>query len=249
MQTRWHVDDLAGRMIAASNEYINLPAISPAGTALWEARRPLVWLEERRRIFGEYSWSSLYQGAPRPRGSAVFREPHYFTEKPRQAYRVSIGADFAYTTKTHADYSVAVVMAEANGFYYILDVYRRQVEAPAFGGVLKPLQSTYSGAKVTAFVGGTEKGITDFMKQQGVRMDAIPAVGDKFSRAQPIAAAWNAGRVLIQQGAPWAAEFVAEVCGFTGVKDRHDDCVDALAGAFHTFSKPANVRLVEGAGW
>jgi predicted phage terminase large subunit-like protein len=51
-------------------------------------------------------------------------------------------------------------------------------------------------------------------------------------RAQPVAAAWNQKRILLPEGAPWLSEFLSEVCGFTGVKDRHDDIVDALAAAY-----------------
>jgi hypothetical protein len=47
--------------------------------------------------------------------------------------------------------------------------------------------------------------------------------------------------VLLPKQAPWLNSFVSEVCGFTGVKDRHDDQVDALAAAFDCIE---NVNVV-----
>lgn len=52
---------------------------------------------------------------------------------------------------------------------------------------------------------------------------------DKLLRAQPVAAAYLAGRVLIPSDAPWAAELIGELCALAGVGDVHDDQVDALA--------------------
>jgi predicted phage terminase large subunit-like protein len=51
-------------------------------------------------------------------------------------------------------------------------------------------------------------------------------------RAQPVASAWNSGRILVPTNSPWATPFVDEVLSFTGVADAHDDQVDALAAAY-----------------
>lgn len=256
VQTRWHPDDLAGRLIGAGWDCINLPAINDGtdpdraeGEALWEAHRPKAWLESKvRPEVGEYTWSSLYQGQPRSRGGQVFRDVRFYDNAPRSGVRFSIGADFAYTSKTYSDYSVYVTLAELDGTFFVLDVYRKQVEAPVFGAAIRPEQAKHPG-KVTAFVSGTERGIVDFMKSQGVKIEAVTASSDKFTRAQPVAAAWNAGRILLPRSAPWLDTFVEEVTGFTGVNDRHDDQVDALAGAFHPFTGPSRTRQSTGPGW
>jgi predicted phage terminase large subunit-like protein len=245
MATRWHPDDLSGRLIAKGWRFINLPAISD-GKALWESKRPFVWLEEQRKEIGEYDWNALYMGAPRNRGDSVFRDPTYYSALPK-SFRVSIGADFAYSTKSYADYSVIVVLAHdpATKITYVLDVYRKQVEAPEFQKEILERQTKFGGAAVTAFIGGTEKGIVDFMKRAGVKVNALPASADKFTRCQPVAAAWNDGKVQVPMGSPpWLAPFLSEVVSFTGVKDRHDDQPDALAGAFQPFAIPPAPRGV-----
>lgn len=244
--TRWHPDDLIGRLSqdpVVSWERIVLPALSDAGEALWPERWPASELQRKRDIVGPYEWASKYLGLPRARGGTVFHDAHFFGPTARPArFRVGIGVDLAYTAKTYADHSVAVVLAEIAGKYYVLDVRRAQVEAPDFAATLRQLGTVYPGAPMLALIGGTEKGVTDFLVRQRVPLRAEPAKSDKFVRAQPVAAAWNAGRVLLPEGATWAPAFVSELMTFTGVADKHDDQVDALAAAFAALTAPVQRR-------
>lgn len=244
VQTRWHVDDLAGRLIKDGWENVCLPALDDAGRALWPERFSAEALLAIKEQLGEYGWASLYQGRPFPRGGAVFKDAWYSEGALPGRFRIAIGADFAYSANKRADYSTIVVLAECDGFIYVLDVYREQVESPQHAAALREVQSIY-GVPVHAFIAGTEKGVVSFMAQAGVNVTAMHAGEDKFARAQPVAAAWNAEKVLIQcvrrrlkDGAEvwmpprWAEPFITEVCGFTGVRDPNDDQVDALAAAF-----------------
>lgn len=232
VQTRWHPDDLAGQLTREGWPTINLPAIDDQGKALWEAGRPLKWLEERRDLLGPYEWGSLFMGQPRLKGSRLFSDDvPTWTQLP-STYRVAIGVDLAYTAKTSADHSIAVVIAEFNNNWYVLDVIRRQVQAPDFVKELLTLQTRYATAGLRWYAAGTEKGSADFMRRNGLRLHAMSPIGDKFQRAQPVSAAWNAGKVFLPVQAPWLADFRRVVTGFTGVNDSEDDDVDALAAAF-----------------
>lgn len=258
--TRWHPEDLIGTL-SKRREWeprINIPAIKEDGQPLWPERHPL-WKLEQARDANEYDWWSLYMGEPRPRGGAVFRDVSFYEHAPTTGYRIAIGVDLAYTEKTHADFSVALVLAEwtekreqpdgqlkPTKIYGVLDVRRQQVEAPAFAGTLRQLQAQYPGARTFSFIGGTEKGVIDFLGTQGIRISTTHARTDKFVRAQPVAAAWNAGRVLISRTAPWASAFTAELANFTGIGDKHDDQVDALAGAYSVLARGAGTSGVGG---
>lgn len=233
---RWHPDDLAGRLIAEGWEYLNLAAIDDDRESLWPERWPVEELEKIHQQIGEYSWASLYQGRPRRRGGSLFHDATLFTERPSEA-RVAIGVDLAYSSKTHADYSVAVVLAQHGSGdaarWYVLEVIREQCEAPVFVARLKELRTRYPGASCHWYGAGTEKGTADFVRSQGVALVVRAPHGDKFIRAQPVAAAWNRGAVMTPKSAgKWADDFITELCGFTGVNDVHDDQVDALAAAF-----------------
>lgn len=79
VQTRWHKDDLAGRILTDSLdedadkwEIINLPAIAgegdplgrKPGEALWPDRYDARRLAKIRKSIGSYYWASLYQQTP-----------------------------------------------------------------------------------------------------------------------------------------------------------------------------------------
>ena len=238
VHTRWHPDDLIGRLKNEVDgngqpvwEYINLPAVNDAGEALWPECRPIDFLDAARRR-SEYDWWSMYMGAPRARGAGIFRDVYYYDALPA-GYRVGIGIDLAYSSKTHADWSVAIAIAESGGKYYVLDVRREQSTPPKFAAHLRQLRASYAGAKMLWYTSTTEKGLADLLREEsGFPITGEIAKGDKFVRAQPVAAAWCAGNVMLPRSAPWLSELVTEVCGFTGVHDRHDDQVDALAAAF-----------------
>jgi predicted phage terminase large subunit-like protein len=236
VHTRWHEDDLAGRLVKSGWEKINLPAIQPDGTPLWADRYSIDVLQDRRETLGEYSWASLYMGEPRPRGGAVFRDVRLYdpqtTVVQSHVWRIAIGVDLAYTAKKKADYSCAVVMAaDGKGTCYVLDVIRAQVEAPVFAGMLKNLIGRYP-VRPRWYAAGTEHGVAQMMESMGIKMEVLPPAGDKFVRAMPCAAGWNASRISVPMNAAWSNAFVEEVLAFTGTGDLHDDQVDALAAAW-----------------
>jgi predicted phage terminase large subunit-like protein len=248
MHTRWHPNDLAGEQIAKGWPSIVLPAISEDGHALWPEVHPLTELETIREEVGPFTWTSLYQGQPRSRGGAVFSDVHFYDALPSEGYRDALGFDLAYTAKTSSDYSVVVHLRRVGGVFYVVDVLRKQVKATEFKAYAWPIVKANRRARRRWYHGGGgEVGVADFMREgeAGIDVGPEPARGDKFQRAQPCAAAWNAGKILIPspklvEANPkrfaWVDPFVAEVCGFSGLDDEHDDQVDALDAAYDSIA-------------
>jgi len=251
---RWHEDDLAGRLAAETEhewQIVNLPAIDEAGRALWGSRWPVEKLERRKRLVGKYDWSSLYQGRPRPRGGAVFEGVHFYDAPPATGYREAIGVDLAYSKKTAADFSVVIVVARCGDLYYVLDVIRVQAKAPAFADRLAVVRAARPWAPCRWYCTGAEIGVADLVNaaHKRIRIEAVTTTADKFVRAQPTAALWNAGQVLVPREAPWLNDFISEVVGFTGLDDDHDDQVDALAAAVDALPDlPASAGTVASSG-
>jgi predicted phage terminase large subunit-like protein len=230
--TRWHPDDLSGHLIGEGFDSILLPAIDDDGRPLWPERWPLEALEERRSEVGEFTWASLFQGAPRPRGGRVFGDVSTYAQLPA-SFRAAIGLDLAYSEATSADYSVAVRMARKGDLFYVVDVMRKQEQAPRF----KALCSAWNGRHPTDpwrwYAAGVERGAASFFREPpAIPLNVMAPLGDKFVRAISYAAAWNAGRVVLPERAPWLDAFVAEHAGFTGRNDKHDDQIDAAVAAF-----------------
>lgn len=263
--TRWVADDLMGRLLKEQGlrqqggrwQHINLKAITeqPDGTelALWPERWPVDNPGFReQRLDNPYEWASKYQGEPRPKGGNLFDAVRFYDELPRSGYRLGIGVDLATTKKTYADFSAAVVLLMKDDVYYVIDVRRTQANVSAVLAVLRELTATYRGVEMLWHTGGQERGIAELMALfTDVPLGHAPATTDKYTRAQPVAAAWRAGRVLLpsskrallRSGPPrhldktldeppeWVAPFTSEVMAFTGVADRYDDQVDALGSA------------------
>lgn len=243
--TRWHPDDLYGELSRQKKldepdvpawDRVNIPAVNEAGEALWEAGHPLSALREIRER-NEYEWWALYMGEPRIRGKRVFEDVHFYDELPK-TYRVGVGIDLAYTAKTHSDWCVAWVMAESEGKYYVLDLRRAQATVPVFCSELRQLKVAYPGARWLWYTSTTERGLADMLREES----GVPIVGeiasvDKFFRAQPFAAAWNRGLVLLPRNAPWVPALVGELSIFTGVGDKNDDQVDAGAACFDVLDR------------
>lgn len=236
IQTRWHPEDLAGQLIEEGWEHINLEAVTEQsdGTfrTLWPEKWPLELLNRRRIEVGEYVWSALYMGAPRPKGGRVFEAPTYYDVIPTTEVKHWIGIDLAYSGKTYSDYSVAVVLVETGGKFYVADVLREQCKPPQFRDMVGKLKYSYPNAVLCVGCSTSEQGSAYFMSDLGMELNIQNASVDKFLRAQPAAAAWNAGDILLPQDAFWLQDFKHELLNFTG-DDARDDQVDALGAAFN----------------
>jgi predicted phage terminase large subunit-like protein len=254
IHTRWHVDDFGGRLIANGYEHHRMPALSDTGAPLWPSQRPLEWLLKKRAKMTSYEWESLYMGRPFARGGRVFNttaewvKEHSYVVRPAKL-RIALGIDLAYSMRTLSDWSVIVVLGidDLTEKIYVLDVVRLQVPAPAFTARLKTEQGKYPGTETRWYHGGGgELGVTDFIRTLDVDIDARPASKEKFIRATPVAAAWEAGKILLPTRAEWLDDFLTELGAFTGSgKDLNDDQTDALAAAFDSLDQPSWLTAME----
>lgn len=254
--TRWHPDDVIGRIHAdAENsewEEINIPAVRDANgdacgfdhseaTALWPEEYPLEKLYEIYRQVGDYVWSAMYQGQPVPPGANVFHDnpARFDLDKYEMApgTRLVIGVDPAASPSTKADHSVAIVMAARGAGEHtqawILDVLRGQWTIPELCRQLRIIQAEWKCPLAIEAVSGF-KAVPQLLKDTDPHLRLLPVAlkGNKFIRCQPFAAAWNDGRVHVPINAPWVTKYINELASFTGVSDLVDDQVDASAHAF-----------------
>lgn len=261
VMTRWHKDDLAGRLLKGFEdpetgtivqfERIKLSALAGVGDplgrepgeALWPSRFPRNKLLQARSIGGPYSFASLYQQEPQVKGDAIFTaEPARFVRAKWEldGHRILIACDPAATAKTSADHTAILVMA-AKGYgenmnVWVLDHFRKQCSIPDTVRVLRRMQREYWGVAVGVESVGAFKAIPDLLREEDpyLRVLEITPLGDKFTRAQPVASAWNEGRVHVPTDVPWANTLIHEANEFTGVSDPEDDQIDALAHGFNT---------------
>lgn len=246
IHTRWHPDDLIGRLLESNDEHwlrVNLPAVDDAGGALWPEVWPLEELDAKRAAVGEYDWWSLFQGEPRPRGGKVFqRDPVRYERPDYEGARVVIAVDCAGTEDSRADHTAAVaLLVKGHGAQQtadVLEVLRVQMEPQNAAPLLLAFQERHGFAPLVIESTRDGKAVGKALKriEERIRVIDVAPIGDKFTRAQPCASAWNAGRVRVPANAPWLRDFLAEVDKFTGVGGGVDDQVDALAHAWNAAS-------------
>ena len=248
VMTRWHPDDLGGRILEGADPWriLKLPALAEAGDPLGRAFGMPLWPEwesgeaiaRKRALLGERAFAALFQQDPRPRTGRLFLparvnvldDPQWIT-----AVRAWDLAATAHTAGRDPDYTVGVKLGrDANGAYSILDVVRLR------GGpheVEEAIARTAEADGVGVTIGLPQdpgqagRAQVRYLAKQfaGYRVVASPETGAKETRAMPVASQVNAGNLSIRR-APWNRALLEEMQDFPhGTKD---DQVDALSRAF-----------------
>lgn len=206
-------------------------------------------LAEIKATLGDHMFAAMYQGKPRPEGSAIFHEPGRFSLKDFkwEGKRGVISCDPAATAKTSADHSaIALLAMEGYGLdtrMWIVEMIRLQVEIPELVNRLRRIQLRTRLLCAIEAVGGF-KGVGQALRAISARdehgrqigtlrvVDVQPGSKDKFTRAQPVAAAWNDDRVLVPTDADWAEPMIERFQRFTGVGGGEDDEIDSVGQGF-----------------
>lgn len=250
--SRWVENDASGWAIKEKGfREVRIPAINDDGSdptraigeALCpngpdpEAPRNLEFLEGLRKDVGEYNWESLYQGRPRPRQGAIFRDATFYSELPEGGQVVCLGFDIAHSVGARSDFTVIVraVRILVNGVphFYITNVLKWRKSTADSEGAIRASMAADPGAKLVIYASGAERGLVNSfgMLKPPIHLTVLPAWSSKYVRAQPTAKLWNENRILLPHGAPWLSDFLSVVCGFTGEDKNKDDDVDALVAA------------------
>ena len=108
VQTRWHDDDLSGRLLNAERadsenrwHVISYPNLIDEGTeterALWEAQFPISEVRETKRDTTPRVWRSLYQQDPTPDQGTYFQRKwlSYMPPPPREHMQLYGASDYA----------------------------------------------------------------------------------------------------------------------------------------------------------
>lgn len=265
LMTRWHEDDLVGRLlspdyrsenpeIADPWKVINLPALATEddllgrdpGDPLCPQMFDLSMLRTLRESIGPYWWDAEYMGNPRKEGGTIFKESwfQFITDneiKNEQIRRTIQFWDTAFTEKTRNSRSACVTIAETKNKYIILDVYAQHIDYPKLIQVAPAKYEQYGVDRVLVEDKATGIPLVQQMKRDTrLPVKAIPAKDSKEVRAHSVSGVVEAERVYLRAGAPWVNEFLSEVCSFpTAV---YDDITDAFVHGLR-YLKPRRTHL------
>lgn len=256
--TRWHEDDLVGRILASDDkedwEVIRLPALAeehdplgrPVGAALCPERFDEAALAAIQRVQTAYAFSALYQGRPTPHTGNMFPEDRVtIVDALPAGLKMVRYWDNAGTAGGDGARTAGVKMGCYQGRYFVADCTAFREEEAARDRRQR-LTAEQDGQGVTQWLEQEPGSAGKAQKAVFIRFmapypaHAEPASGDKVVRAEGWAAQWQAGNVSLLRG-DWTKAYIAEHASFPN--GRTKDQVDASSGAFH---KVATQRTIVG---
>lgn len=194
IMTRWHMDDLAGRILvhpelAPRTKVITLPAIStrdekphrPIDYPLWPMRFDRTALAEIKTTIGPYDWNALYQGSPILTENQEFK-PEWF--RPVTEYEVSLmncrrylTIDTAMSRKAQADFTGFVDNRVNQENFWHLKAWHMKLSPEELVNILFTLHATNNyesiGIEKTSFTVGLKPFID---QEQRKRNKFLPIV-------------------------------------------------------------------------
>jgi len=257
IMTRWHEDDLAGRILASEDgpnwEILSLPALAepgdPLGRALGESLCPKRFTAEDlakiRTVLGTWAFTALYQQRPLPAEGGMFKLAWF---EIIHAAPVSAVARVRFWDKAGSagrnDYTAGVRIAKTReGIYIIEDVVRGQWSALEREKIIRQT-AELDGRSVPVWIeqeqgsGGKESAENSIRTTlAGYIVHAERPSTDKVIRAEAFSAQCEAGNVKLVR-ADWNAAYLAEIASFP--EGAHDDQVDASSGAFNKLAIPTS---------
>lgn len=255
-QTRWHEDDIVGRITDSSNpawsqefsegfEVIDLPAIAleddvigrEPGEALWPARFGRQYLDEMRAA-NPTSFAALYQCDPTPEDGVYYSKDEIFEydidELPKNL-RMYVASDHAVGTAQHNDATCMIPFGlDEEGCAWVMPhIAWKRMDAKAAVEEMLQIIEKHKPVYWYAEKGHISKAIGPFlrarMRETGVFVPILEdhPVADKEQRAVSARARCAQGRIRFPRFAPWWPNAKAELLKFPN--GRFDDFVDTVS--------------------
>lgn len=250
IMTRWHVDDLAGRLIKQGGwDVLHLPAIATQdekyrkqGEALWEGRYDVAKLQEIKATVGAYDWSALYQGNPVLSETQEFKESMFHRVSEEELRRIEAGlrleytiaVDLAISEKEKADRTAITVIGKAvsKPEWYVCEIIADRLDPLQTIDALFMLYEKYRPRKIGIETVAFQKSLLYFIQEEMRRrqvylpIQELKTTGSKEMRIRGLLPLYRTG-VVLHINTPKAKELEEELLLFP--QSPHDDISDSLA--------------------
>lgn len=264
IMTRWHEDDLVGRILKGSfhTEWtrVRLPALAEADDPLGRAEGDPLWPWRMNKTelldiatTSEYWWNAMYQQRPRPPGGAILKADWFpaVGAVPEGMTKVRFW-DIASTEgsrRADPDWTVgALVSRDVKSHTFFLEHIVRVRYSPADVQALILGMAKQDGRRVIIREeqepGASGKAVIAARTAllAGYDYAGVPSTGEKETRWMPFRVQAEArnfrvldpGQLAGLPGLPWVRAFLDEA--LAAPYGTHDDQVDAVAGAFNTLT-------------
>jgi predicted phage terminase large subunit-like protein len=253
--TRWHEDDLAGRILPVGWDgqsgafdgrdgrkwhVLCLPAIAdrpddPLGRKIGDVLWPEWFSREHFEPFmaNRRTWSSLYQQKPSPDDGDYFKADWFgeYEELPKNL-RYYGASDYA-VTDGKGDYTEhGVGGIDGSGNLYIVDWWRGQTTSDVWIDKKCDFILKYSPHCWFGEAGPIRRSVEPYLarrmqeREAYCRIEWIASISDKPTRTRAIQAMSSMGKVFFPKNAIWKNELITQMLKFPNGK--YDDGVDVM---------------------
>lgn len=247
VMTRWHYDDLAGRILERDEEkweVIDLPAIAEnndilgreVGEALWNKRFDINKLLSRKKTLGSYWFSCLYQQKPIASEYQIFKPSWWQFYKEKQSFSIIIQTwDTAFKQGQENDFTVCATWGLSGNNFYLIDLLRGKFLFPELKKLVVS-QSTIHNPKIILIedAASGQSLIQELRKSTLLPIKALKPISKEI-RAHTISPLLENSQVFLPEGKIWLADFINEHSNFPS--DKHDDIVDTTTMSLEYLNK------------
>lgn len=260
--TRWHEDDLAGRLLEKEQEkwtVLSIPAIAESrddplnreiGRGLWVEHYGQNYYEDKKKFSSARSWLSLWQQKPSSDIGNIFKRHwfQYYDVLPNweQFDQIITSWDMAFDNTTNkSSFVVGQIWGKIDGDKYLIDQVRAQMNFLETKKAFVVFHHKYesilrnSGFKksIPKLVEKKANGpaIISSLKNEISGIIPINPQGSKETRAEAISPEFQSGNVYIPNPKiqSWVYDYIDELASFPSGK--HNDQVDTTSQALEYF--------------
>lgn len=264
IMTRWHHDDLAGRLIENMKhdgeqwDIVDLPAIAETdeefrkvGEPLWPARYSLEELEKIKKAVGIRDWASLYQQKPIIQESQEFRAEDFQYFEPEEligkTLTFTIAVDPAISKDDSADRTGITVIGKELGKpnWYVMEALGARLDPLELIDSVFSLYNEYrkrGPVKVGIETVAYQKSLIYYMREEMrsreeyIHLQELKNTSKKEERIRGLIPLFNTGVIKLRRS---YTQLIEELVTFPS--GRNDDILDSLASHLE-MQQPTSVR-------
>jgi len=253
--TRWHEDDLAGRILAETErqkmlgdkyedwEVISFPAIAEEkdilgrkpGEALWPKKYSVDDLALIKSISGSKTWNSLYQQSPIIDDGEVFHRADFqrYNDLPKEFDIILQSWDTTFKNTLNSDYVVGQVWGKVGSKFYMIHQIRGRYSFTETKRKILLMKEIYPHARgILIEESSNGHAIINELSETISGIIPITVRDSKESRAQAVTPYFEAHNVYVPNDST-GDDIINESCKFPN--GTHDDQVDSMTQALNYF--------------
>lgn len=263
IMTRWHEDDLAGRILENMPEittYVNYECEcesenDPLGRKIGEPLCPEIgkgreWLKTFKESFtnesGIRAWEALYQGHPTIAEGNILKKEwwnYYDPAKEIKFDQMVMSVDATFKDGERNDFVAISVWGKKENKIFLVKMVNEHLNFTATLHKIRLLKAHYPRIGAI-YVEDAANGQAIIQTLSYEIMGIIPVPPDKSKEARVNAVSFviEAGNVYLPQGDPMTYKFVEQCAKFPN--DKHDDMVDSMSQALYKLAYSRKGRAI-----